>query len=231
VGTADASLISDAEILKRLRVGEDSFVERKSLGDWKKDAVKTCVAFANSCPFEGPSGLFCIGVRDDGSIESLRDDLDTLQKTFERELEDAYPSIPHHTRIVSADEGKFIAVIVPGSSQGPHFSGPAYVRTGPKTTKASQGQFERIIDRRERKVREILKWRNKPVKLVRIWARPNNLVGRTAGYSYVTVSDCDSFVLKITSTTSDQPICIPLDHVVLGYDPQINSLTIEVPQD
>jgi predicted HTH transcriptional regulator len=115
------SLISDAEILARLAAGEDSFVERKSLGDWKKDATKTCVAFANSCPFEGPPGLFCIGVKDDGTIENSQQDLDTVQKTFERELEEAYPPIFHHTRIVSASEGRFVAVIVPGSSQGPHF--------------------------------------------------------------------------------------------------------------
>jgi hypothetical protein len=48
---------SDAEILKRLRAGEDSFVKRKSVGDWKIDAVKTCVAFANSCPLGGPSAM------------------------------------------------------------------------------------------------------------------------------------------------------------------------------
>lgn len=222
---------SDTEILKRLGAGEDSFVERKSLGDWKKDAVKTCVAFANSCPFEGPPGLLCIGVKDDGVIETSQQDLDTLQKTFERELEQAYPPIPHHTRIVSASQGKFVAVIVPASSQGPHFSGPAYVRSGSKTVKASAEQFAKVIDRRERKVREILKWQNKRVKLVRAWAAPNNLSGRIAGYADVVVMDCDSFVVKLKTTGSDQPVSFPLEHVVLGHDPQTSSLTIEVPQD
>ncbi len=226
-----STFTSDAEILSRLRVGEDSFVERKSFGDWKKDAVKTCVAFANSCPFEGPPGLLCIGVKDDGVIETSHQDLDTLQKTFERELEEAYPPILHHTRIVSAPEGKFVAVIIPGSSQGPHFSGPAYVRNGSKTVKASEEQFERVIDRRERKVREILKWQNRRVKLVRIWAAPTNLSGNIAGHSDVVVMDCNSFVVKLKSTGSDQPISFPLDHVVLGHDPQTDSLTIEVPQD
>jgi len=227
----DESSISDNEILRRMAAGEDSFVERKSLGDWKKDAVKTCVAFANSCPLEGPLGLFCIGVRDDGTIENSQQDLDTVQKTFERELEEAYPPILHHTRIVSASEGKFVAVIVQGSSHGPHFSGPAYIRSGSKTTKASEKQFERVIDRRERKVREILKWLTKTVKLVRIWAVPNNMVGRIAGHSFVTVADCDSFVVKLKITGADQYVSFSLDHVVLGHDPQNNCLTLEVPQD
>jgi predicted HTH transcriptional regulator len=225
-----SSFYSDAEILKRVKVGEDSFVERKSFGDWKNDAVKTSVAFANSCPFEAPPGLLCIGVKDDGAVETSEQDLDRLQKTLERELEKAYPPVPHHTRIVPAPEGKFIAVIIPGSSQGPHFSGPAYVRTGPTTVKANEEQFERVIDRRERKVREILKWQNKRVKLVRIWAAPNNLSGRIAGEADVVVLDCNSFVVKLRVTGSDQPISFPLDHVVLGHDPQTGSITIEVPQ-
>jgi predicted HTH transcriptional regulator len=227
------ALISDTEILERLRAGEDSFVERKSFGDWKEDAVKTCVAFANSCPFEGPPGLLCIGVKDDGTIENSKDGLDALQKKLERELEEAYPPIPHHTRIVSTPDGKFVAVIVPGSSKSPHFSGPAYVRSGSKITKASEEQFERVIDRGERKVREILKWKNKTIKLVRIWAVPNNLVGRKAGEADVIVVDCDSFVVKLRTTGLVQPtsISFPLDHVTLGHDPQTGSITIEVPQD
>ncbi|HLV95949.1 MAG TPA: ATP-binding protein [Candidatus Acidoferrales bacterium] len=222
--------ISDEEILKKLKAGEDSFVERKSFGDWKKDAVNTCVAFANSCPIEGAPGLLCIGVKNDGGIERSQIDLDTLQKTLERELEDAYPPIPHRTRVVSAHEGKFIAVVVPGSSQGPHFSGPAYVRSGPTNAKASKEQFERLVDRRERKVREILKWQNKAVKLVRLWAVPSNLVGRIAGNSYVTVIDCTALVVKVEMTGSGF-LFFPLDHVILGHDAQANCLTLEVPQD
>jgi len=173
----------------------------------------------------------CIGVKDDGTIESSQHDLDTLQKTFERELEVVYPPILHHTRVVSAPEGKFVAVIIPGSSQGPHFSGPAYVRSGSTTTRASEQQYERVTDRRERKVREILKWKNITIKLVRIWAAPNNLVGRRAGYANVTIVDCDSFVVKLKTTGSDQLLSFPLEHVVLGHDPETNSLTIEFPQD
>ncbi len=165
--------ISDAEILQRIKVEEDGFVERKSLGDWKKDAVKTCVAFANSCPTECPPGLLCIGVKDDGTIENPpSQNLDSLQKTLERVLEVAYPKIPHNTPVVISPQGKFIAVIVPGSMEGPHFAGPAYVRNGSQTVPASKDLFERVVDRRDRMVREILKWRNKQIKIARVWAKP-----------------------------------------------------------
>lgn len=225
------SFPSDAEILARLAAGEDGFVERKSVGDWKKDAVKTCVAFANSCPVDGPPGILCIGVKDDGAIENSRHDLDTLQKTLERELEEAYPAIPHHTRIVASPNGRFVAVVVPGSFHGPHFAGPAYVRIGSSTAKSNQEQFERLVDKRERKVREILKWKNKTIKLVRTWARPNNLSGRVAGFAHMTVIDCDSFTVKLKIEGSAQFLFFSLELVTLGRDAEANCLTIEVPQD
>jgi hypothetical protein len=226
------STYSDGEILKRLKDGEDSFVERKSFGDWKSDAVKTCVAFANSCPFDGPPGLLCIGVKDDGRIETIEQNLDALQKTLERELEATYPAIPHSTRIIASQEGRFIAVIIPPSSKGPHFSGPAYIRTGSITIKANEEAFERILDRQERKVREILKWQGERIKLLRVWARPSNLAGRIAGEADVIVRDCTSFNVELMAMNGyNEPIYISLEHIVLGHDPKTGSLTIEAPQD
>jgi hypothetical protein len=223
---------SDEEIIKRIKSDEDSFVERKSLGDWKEDALKTCVAFANSCPVDSPPGLLGIGVKDDGAIESSEQNLDKVQKTLERELEFAYPLISHSTRVIDCAEGKFVAVLVPGSSKGPHFSGPAYVRNGNTVVRASQEEFERIIDRRERKVREILKWKNKRVKLKRVWANPSNLVGRTAGEADVIVVDCTSIDVELMLMSGyNQHIFISLEHIVLGHDAQTGFLTLEAPQD
>jgi predicted HTH transcriptional regulator len=221
--------ISDVEILRRTKVEEDGFVERKSFGDWKKDAVKTCVGFANSCPVDGLPGLLCIGVKDNGTIEASTQNLDTTQKSFERELEEAYPRIQHQTRIVVCPEGKFLAVIVPGSPHGPHFAGPAYIRLGSQTVEASADQFERIVDRRDRRVREILKWKNKQVKVVRVW--PRLVLQRIAGEAHMIVLDCDSFAVKLKVLGSDSPVSFSMEHVVLGHDPTTNSLVIEYPND
>jgi predicted HTH transcriptional regulator len=221
--------ISDAEILRRIKVEEDGFVKRKSLGDWKKDAVKTCVAFANSCSVDGLPGLLRIGVKDDGTIEPSTQNLDSVQKSFERELKKAYPEIPHQTRIVLSPEGKFLAVTVPGSTQGPHFSGPAYVRVGSQTVEASKEQFDRIIDLRDRKVREILKWKNKQVKVVRLWPKPN--FQRIAGEAYMTVLDCDSFSVQLKVLGSDSVVSFSIEYVVLNRDPRRDALVIEYPND
>ena len=55
--------------------------------------------------------------------------------------------------------GEFLAVIVRGSENRPHFAGPSYIRDGTQTKEASGEQFTRLIAERSSKAREILKWR------------------------------------------------------------------------
>ena len=85
----DAFRMTDAEILRRLESAEDSFVERKSLGDMR-DTAKTCIAFANTCDVEGLPGILFYGVRDDGSIEDAGN-TDSVQKTVKDKLSVVYP--------------------------------------------------------------------------------------------------------------------------------------------
>jgi hypothetical protein len=54
--------LSDEDLARLRKSAENHFVERKSFGDWKKDVVKTLVAFANSLPIGQPGFLF-IGLR------------------------------------------------------------------------------------------------------------------------------------------------------------------------
>src|SRR5260370_27383273 len=158
--------MSDADILQRLESSEDSFEERKSLNDMK-DVVKTCVAFANTCDVEGPPGILFYGMRDDGTIEDLSNKLDSVQKTIKDKLSVVYPPITYKTRGVTRNGRTVLAVIVPGSASGPHFSGPAYVREGSPTVAANEDLFPRIVDRRARKVREILKRNNQQILMRR----------------------------------------------------------------
>lgn len=65
---SDSLRLDDDDIVRLRRSSEDHFVERKSFGDWKNDAVRTVVAFANSLPI-GQAGYFFIGVKDNGEVE------------------------------------------------------------------------------------------------------------------------------------------------------------------
>jgi predicted HTH transcriptional regulator len=98
--------LTDEEIVSRLTNFEDNFVERKSTGD-SKDWLKTAVAFANSVPIGYPAVLF-VGVKNDGTVEGNAN-LDTVQQTFSRTLNEAYPPIYYTTRIlVSLDKKQFL---------------------------------------------------------------------------------------------------------------------------
>ncbi len=226
----DTFRISDTDILKRLESSEDSFIEKKSLGDMK-DVVKTCVAFANTCSAEGPPGILCFGVRDDGTIEDRPQNFESMTQKIRDKLSQVYPSIEFKTRIITKAGRSFLAVIVPGSSNGPHFSGPAYVREGSSSVAANEELFSRIIDRRERKVREILKWKNSNILMRRYVLYPAPTQQRNpSAYSDARVIDCTAEWLQVLIGGDLVPF--PLDDVrLLGYSGQpLQLLQIEVPQ-
>jgi predicted HTH transcriptional regulator len=222
--------ISDTDILKRLESSEDSYLEKKSLNDME-DVVKTCVAFANTCPVEGPPGILCFGVREDGTIEDGLQNLESTTQKIRDKLSQVYPPIEFRTRIITRDGKGFLAVIVPGSSNGPHFSGPAYVREGSSTVVANEELFSMIIDKRERKVREILKWKDKRILMRRYVLNPApNQQRNPWAYSDARVVDCAAEWLQLEIGGAIFPF--PLDDVrLLGHSPQPpNLLQIEVPQ-
>ena len=131
--------LTDRELLMRLRATEDPFVERKTMNDLK-DVLKTIVAFANSTPIGYPAVLY-IGATDAGSIEVGRN-LDKAQKEVNKALGKVYPSVMVVQKLVVDEAGReCLAVVVPGSENRPHFSGPAYVRSGSESLPASEQQF------------------------------------------------------------------------------------------
>jgi len=117
--------LSEADLLAKMKNAEHHYVERKTVAD-DKDWRKTAVAFANSATVGFPAVLF-IGVRDSGEIEKPQQNLDQIQKTFNRTMEKVYPRIAYTTKLVTDNGLKALAVIVPGSELRPHFAGLAYV--------------------------------------------------------------------------------------------------------
>jgi hypothetical protein len=226
----DIFRISNTDILARLESPEDSLVEMKSFGD-TKDLLKTCVAFANSCAVDGPPGILCYGAQDDGTIQDLRRNLASYEKTLRDKLSGAYPGIKYEIRVIPKDGRHLLAVIVPGSATGPHFAGPAYVRQGASSVAASEELFSRIVDKRERKVRDILKWKGQRILMRRYVTNPGPIQQRNPwAFSDARVVDCTAEWLQVE--IGGGPFSFPLDDVkVLGCSPQSpNCLQIEVPQ-
>jgi predicted HTH transcriptional regulator len=149
---------------------EDYLLERKTEGDLK-DLLKTMVAFANSV-VPGHTAVILIGERDDGSVQGVSN-ADAIQKKVRQEAEKIYPDVIWRLIVYEKDDKQCVRVEIEHSGDTPHFGGPAWVRRGSETVKASDEEFQRLIDIRSSVVRELTKWLNKTVSFVTITTYDN----------------------------------------------------------
>ncbi len=223
--------LTDQDILLRLNAFEDAFVERKTASD-SKDWLKTAVAFANTAPVGDPAILF-IGVRNNGEIEGNAN-LDSLQRTLSEKLALAYPSIYYLPKVLHQNGKQFLAVIIPGSAERPHFAGPAYVRDGSQSVVSSPKQFDLLVAERSSKVREILKWKDKTVT-IRLSTQKNMqvvLVLGTSGGGMLagTIVDCNQFYLTVESIVEKNSlISFPLNAIEINFDHRERRLELRLP--
>jgi Putative DNA-binding domain len=212
-------ILSDEDILLRLATFEDTFVERKTASD-SKDWRKTVVAFANSAPVGYPAILF-IGVRNNGTIEE-ETNLDSLQSTLGEKLSAVYPSVYYLPRVLRHNGKQFLAVIVPGSENRPHFAGPAFIREGSKSIQSSSKQFEILVAERNSKVREIRSWKGKLVTFQRSATKELtsvHVLGTIDGKMAGVVIECNQFYVTVESTTrKGNLISFPLEQIEINFD-------------
>lgn len=220
--------MSDADLLARMKNFEDHFVERKTCSD-SKDWLKTVVAFANSAPIGYPCILY-IGVRDCGEIEDRQADFDSLQKTLNRIMQNAYPRVAYLPRIITDGGKQALAVIVPGSSSGPHFAGPSYVRRGSETFEASDEQLNDLISSRSGKVYRISRYIGKPVTAVDCTLLGNGQVTRNRWNVDPFVVSCNEFwvTLQMPAPGNKTPRSYMLKDVDLNYDNKSERLQLEI---
>jgi hypothetical protein len=109
------------------------------------------------------------------------------------------------------DGQKFIAAIVYGSRDTPHFAEKSYVRKGTESIEASEEQFEELIANRTGKVRRILKWKAKESSV--------QFEKEAPARKYV-VSSCNPFwiTLVVTSGITNNKKSFPLRQIELSYD-------------
>lgn len=212
-------MLSDQDILARLKTAEDSTVERKTANDYR-DCLKTAVAFSNSLPVDDP-GIIFVGVGTDGTVQD-RLDLDTLQRNVSKEIDKIYPAISPQMKVLREAGGReFLAIIVRGSGSRPHFAGPSYIRDGSQTVAASDDQFARIIAERSSVVREILQWRLKGVTL------SIKIKDAIPFYSFpVEVVDCNQFFVTVRRASG--VASFPLRIVELNYDHKNERLELRI---
>ncbi len=216
--------LNAAELLARLRNFEDNFVERKTSGDDKYDWVKTAVAFANSAPVDYPCVLY-IGVRDNGDIEERQVNLDSLQKTFNKEMRAVYPPIAYLLRIIESEGRQALAVIVLGSVSRPHFAGPSYVRHGSETRVASEEQFTELIASRNSKTTMLLSYKDKEVTVSNV-RRLSTMTDESWWSPDPKVDGCNQFYVTFRQGKLFQSV--PLSRVEILFDHEKDRLRLQI---
>jgi hypothetical protein len=201
---------------------ESNFVERKTLRD-KDGWLHSAVAFANSAPIDYPAVLF-VGVKNDGCVENANDDhnWETQQMKVNQEINRAYPPIYRVCKVLRDDAGQFLAVIIPGSLQRPHFAGKSYVRVGPETIEASEEQFNLLIAERTAKVYKIREWLGKNIVFAR-FDQAKNMPAK--------LLDCTQHYLSVLIPGMDRPTSFPINRIELSFDHDMKCLALEIREE
>ncbi len=139
---------------------EDSLREKKVESDLK-DLQKTLVAFANSVA-PGDTAKIFIGEKDDGTVQGVKD-TDSIQKKIKKEADEIYPEIYYRTEVYERDGKQCVCINIKHNGLAPHFGGPAWVRRGSTTEKATEQLYQRMVELRQSKVHELAKWVGKSV--------------------------------------------------------------------
>jgi len=220
--------MTDEELHRRLTNFEDGWTERKEKGVSTDDVRKTLVAFANSVP-DGEEAILFVGVANDGKITGV-DNPEKAQKSFSKTATEwCYPPIKHNARVIESNGVHVVAVIVQASPNKPHFAGPAFVRNGCESKKASEEIFNQLIASRNSKARPLLEAMRKGEKItVFYWShgRDNRLVGASP-YPDSTVIECTPHYVEFQQGTS-QPISTDYDRITLKRNHVTNQLQVDI---
>ena len=216
-----------------MKSAESQYLERKAACPKEAELRETICAFANSTPSGQYSVLF-IGVEDrDGNVCGV--DPTTVDGTQKKIIKvasfDCYPPIYVVPQAVMVDGKTVLAIVVEHSKETPHFTGHAYVRTGPTNVKASKKQYDELVLMRTDKVAALLREKAQGA-LIRVqWNLPEARVSiiehyRTYNHPAYRIEDCDAFVLKLQNTGNMQKLAVPIDRVTISYSTGHSSMLL-----
>lgn len=209
------------KLLNRLIDHEDSFTERKPESVGTREIKRTLVAFANSVP-EGRTAVLFIGVRENGQVSGVKD-TDKKQHHVADSTQDCYPQVRCLPEVLEVDGKSVVAVVVPPSSDRPHFAGRPFVRVGSRNEPASEEAFQELVASRTSKVAELLRWK-KARATVAVQVR-GKFLGTTkrcgAGYRATyecQIQDCTAHRVTFYWLGEGRRLSEPLENVTITFD-------------
>lgn len=152
--------LTDTQILARLRSSEHNLIERKPEGVKPHELRQTLCAFANTVG-EAEIGVLFIGLDDRTGATLGVNSPSAVQKRIADAASDCAPPIHYDSREFQVDGRRIIAVQVGHSDKVPHFSGPAWIREGDRSKRATPEQHDELIASRNSVLRRLLEWKHK----------------------------------------------------------------------
>jgi hypothetical protein len=168
--------MTDELLIAKLDQSEDPWVERKESFD-ERDVRRTIVGFANSLLQGAEPAVLFLGASNKPQHPGLRDADGTQKKVHAQTTQNSYPPITVTYRILKIKgtvTDEVLAIIVPPSSNKPHFAGVSYMRKGSQTMPASEEVFRELIASQNDTVRQLQRFLRRKVMLT-IYSLPNRL--------------------------------------------------------
>ncbi len=209
---------------------EDNLLERKTEGDLK-DLLKTLVAFANSVK-PGHTAVILIGEKDDDTIQGVTNP-DNIQKTIRNTCDKIYPPILWRSEVYEKEKKSCVRIEIEYDGETPHFGDIAWIRRGSETVKAADEVFQKLIELRLSKVRELAKWVGKGIvvepDLGSITISTGRIVTpdrhpRLTARIKATLLEANNFWIKFNSVGNNWSE--PLEKIVLSWDDKDNCLKL-----
>ncbi len=178
------------------------------------------MAFANTLPTTR-TGILFVGVADDGKVNGVANS-DSLQKTLRHIAEnECYPPVWIDLHVLPIDGKNVVAAVIRGSDRRPHFAGPAYIRRGSETIKASDSQYEALILSRDDKRRALQEMQGKKCTVIAIgkgFGQPYPMGLNYSDMRESTVEEITAFFVRFMS--SGTFFTETLDSLSISYDDQ-----------
>lgn len=196
------------------------------------------VAFANSVR-PGHTAVILIGEKDDGTIQGVGD-ADNIQKKIRSEADKIYPPILWKPLIYEKNSKTCIRIEIEYDGDTPHFGGISWIRKGSETIKSSDEIFQKLIELRLSKVREIAKWIDRQVS-VRMdrYSFPGSLheysvISHSGQRSWhergdsATIISVNAFYANLLRERDSRPMAEPLEKMLISFDHEANRLELIV---
>jgi hypothetical protein len=206
---------------------EDCLLERKTESDLK-DLRKTLVAFANSVKPEHKA-VILIGEKDDGTIQGVKSP-DNIQKKVRETCDEIYPPILWKSKVYEKEEMHCVRVDIEYDGETPHFGGSSWVRKGSETIKASDEVFQKLIELRLGKVRELEKWIDKTITIApdpQAMAVPHFLQNLPVRKRFESkLLGINNFWATFLREDRTNNMSMPLEKIILNWDDKHNRLML-----